>query len=52
MSKIKNFDELEFIDDFMFGAVMKRTELCKGLLEIILDMKISKIEYLERQKNN
>lgn len=50
MSKIKNFDELQFIDDFMFGAVMKRTELCKGLLEIILDMKISKIEYLERQK--
>lgn len=50
MSKIKNFDELQFIDDFMFGAVMKRSELCKSLLEIILNMKISKIVYLDRQK--
>ncbi|MCI8410577.1 MAG: Rpn family recombination-promoting nuclease/putative transposase [Lachnospiraceae bacterium] len=50
MDKIKNFDELQFVDDFMFGAVMKKAELCKELLEIILNMKISNIEYLEQQK--
>ena len=37
-------------DDFMFGAVMSDPRRCKRLLENILDIKISRIEYPERQK--
>ena len=38
--KYKRLEELEIWDDFMFGAVMSNKELCKHLLEIILQKKI------------
>ena len=47
---IKPVDELVFSDDFMFGAVMSDPKRCKHLLEEILNIKIRKIEYPERQK--
>lgn len=50
MRKRKNFEELTITDDFMFGAVMSDPERCKRLLECILDVKISKVTYPERQK--
>ena len=34
----------------MFGAVMRDPRLCKPLLELVLDVKIRKIEYPELQK--
>ena len=48
--KIKDFDELTITDDFMFGAVMSDPKRCKKLLEYILGIKITKIEYKEKQK--
>ncbi|MBQ0051436.1 MAG: Rpn family recombination-promoting nuclease/putative transposase [Treponema sp.] len=48
--KRKTVDELEFADDFMFSTVMQNPEICKGVLERLLKMKISKIEYPEAQK--
>ena len=48
--KIKPFEELSFHDDFMFGHIMKNKEICKTVLEILLDMKIDRIEYPELQK--
>lgn len=37
-------------DDFLFCKVMQNKRLCKELLEIILRVKIDKIEYTEPQK--
>lgn len=48
--KKTSIENLEFRDDFMFGAVLKNSELCKSLLEEVLDMKIEKIEYISTQR--
>ena len=48
--KRKNYEELEFTDDFMFCKILeKRTDLCKELLEIILGKKIKRVE-VNKQK--
>lgn len=41
----KPVDQLVFLDDFMFGAVMSEPEICKGVLELLLRVKIDHIEY-------
>lgn len=46
----KPIEELTFTDDFMFGRVMQNPEICKGLLERLLEIKIDKIEYPTLQK--
>ncbi len=48
--KIKEYEELTISDDFMFYKVMQNPELCKELLEILLDVEIEKLEYISRQK--
>ena len=48
--KLKAFEELAFYDDFMFGHIMKNKDVCKTVLEILLDIKIERIEYPELQK--
>ena len=48
--KKKTLEELTISDDFMFGAVMSNPKRCKPLLEMILGVKINKIEYPELQK--
>lgn len=48
--KRKNYEELEFTDDFMFCKILeKRTDLCKELLEIILGKKIKRVK-VNKQK--
>ena len=49
--QIKPIDQLVFSDDFMFGAVMRDAEICKGVLERLLQIKIDHIEYPELQKS-
>ena len=46
----KKWEELGIKDDFLFGKVMQEPEICKRMLEIILDIKIERIDYPERQK--
>ena len=46
----KPIEELTFTDDFMFGRVMQNPEICKGLIERLLEIKIDKIEYPVLQK--
>ena len=46
----KAWEDLKIIDDFLFGKVMRDPGLCKRMLEIILDIKIERIEYPEEQK--
>ena len=48
--EIKPVDQLVFSDDFMFGAVMRDPEICKGVIERLLQIKIDHIEYPELQK--
>ena len=48
---IKPVEELTFSDDFMFGAVMKHPQICKDVLEKLLHISISRIDYPELQKN-
>lgn len=51
MAKKKKYSELRFTDDFMFCKIMvSNPELCKELLELILDVKIKKIVFLDTQK--
>ena len=42
--------ELNLEDDFLFAKVMSNKEICKELLEKILEIEIEKIEMLEEQK--
>ncbi len=47
----KKYEELTFTDDFMFGKIMyNNPDLCKELLELILDKKLKKIRFPEVQK--
>ncbi len=48
----KQYKELTFTDDFMFGKVLvNNPEICRRLLEVLLEIKIRKISFPERQKN-
>ena len=49
---MKKFEELEFTDDFMFSRVMfEEPEICRELLEMILQRKISKVSPVETQRS-
>ena len=47
---MKPLDDLTFIDDYMFGEVMKNKDICKGVIERLTHLKIRDIEYPELQK--
>ncbi|MGP1496455.1 MAG: hypothetical protein ACTTJG_06610 [Treponema sp.] len=47
----KPVEELCFTDDYMFGTIMKNENICRGVLERLLHMKIGKIEYPTLQKS-
>ena len=46
----KPFEELEFSDDFMFKKIMQNSEICIGVIERLLKIKVDHIEYPELQK--
>ena len=45
----KKISELQFYDNVMFSEVMKDEEICKGVLELCLRRKISKIVYKQSE---
>ena len=47
----KKFEDLTISDDFLFGIIMRNPKYCKPFLETILNVRISRIEYPEGQKN-
>ncbi len=49
MQKFKKWEDLTITDDFMFSQVMRNEEICKALIEIILHVKVGKIEFLTSQ---
>ena len=47
----KQYKELTFTDDFMFGKVLvNNPEICRRLLEVLLNLKIKRISFPEKQK--
>ena len=51
MEKLKPWEELTITDDFMFCKVMSDPDICKELLEILLHIKIERLEFQEPQKS-
>ena len=47
---MKSFDKLEYRDDFMFGKVMEDTELCRDVLECLLQRPVGELKELQTQK--
>ena len=48
--KFKPIEELTFTDDFMFGYVLHNPEICKELLEQLLQINIDHVEYPKLQE--
>ena len=47
----KNYEDLTFTDDFMFCKIMEsHPDLCRELLELILERKVGKLVEVNRQK--
>ena len=51
MQQLKPWEQLTITDDFMFCKVMSDPALCKELLEILLHIKIERLEFQEPQKS-
>ena len=51
MERFKEWEKLTITDDFMFCKVMSDPALCKELLEILLHIKIERLEFQEPQKS-
>ncbi len=46
----KSFDELTFSDDWMFQKVLQEPKICAELIERLLHIKVSRVEYPELEK--
>ena len=44
--QFKDWEDLTFADDFMFHAVMKNKSICKDVVELLLNVKIDHVEFL------
>jgi len=50
LSQVKKWEDLDFTDDFIFCKVLLNEEICRELLEILLGIKIEKVEHIINQK--
>ncbi len=48
--EFKRYEDLTFTDDFLFGRLMQNKELCKGVLECLLQHPIGELRTPENQK--
>ncbi|MCI5696590.1 MAG: Rpn family recombination-promoting nuclease/putative transposase [Spirochaetia bacterium] len=46
---MKSWNELTITDDFIFCKVMQNEVLCKQMVEVLLNIKIDKLQYIEPQ---
>ena len=49
-NRTKTIQELNLADDFLFGKVMSDNEICRKVLEKILNVPIKKVEFPVTQK--
>ena len=47
--KRKTWEELTFQDDYLFKRVMCEIDICTRVLETLLDIKIIKVEYIQKE---
>ena len=47
----ETWQKLDITNDFLFNKIMENPEICKQLLEAILEVKIERIEYPQSQKS-
>ena len=47
----KNYEDLTFTDNFIFSKIMQNEKICKGVIERLLHIKVSKIVYHEIEKS-
>ena len=47
---MKNYEELQFRDDFMFGKVMEDPELCREVLECLLQESVGELKEVQTQR--
>ena len=47
---MKKYEELEFRDDFMFGKVMENRELCREVLECLLQKPVGELQEPQTQR--
>ncbi len=47
---MKNYEELRFCDDFMFGKVMEDPELCREVLECLLQEPVGELKEVRTQR--
>ncbi|MCQ2248510.1 MAG: Rpn family recombination-promoting nuclease/putative transposase [Treponema sp.] len=45
----KKFEDLTIADNFMFCKVMQNEEICRGVLEVLLGIKVERIDYLRTE---
>ena len=45
----KKWEDLTFSDNFIFCKVMENEKICRQMLEILLDIKVEKIEYIDTE---
>lgn len=48
---VKNYEKLTLSNDFVFGKVMENSELCRKVLETLLQTKIDVLNYPQREKS-
>ena len=49
-SRVKSYDELEFRDDFMFGKTMEDKELCRDVLQCLLQQPVGELQDVVPQR--
>ena len=50
--KCKSYKELTFTDDFLFCNILQNNpDICKELVELLLDRKVGKVIFSETQKS-
>jgi hypothetical protein len=50
VEKIKPFEELTILDNFMFQCVLRNKRICKYMIEKILQIKIRDLHYQDFEK--
>lgn len=51
MNNVAKYEQLKFTDDFIFCKILENNpDLCRELLEVILGVKIKKVERISKQK--
>ncbi|MCR5598319.1 MAG: Rpn family recombination-promoting nuclease/putative transposase, partial [Lachnospiraceae bacterium] len=46
----KSYEELKFSDDFMFGKIMEDKELCREVLECLLQQPVGELTEVQTQR--